>query len=340
MTQNLFRWAAGAIGAAATLLATSCAYDPSYSAGGSYGGGGYSDNYGDGYGYGSSSFSTSIFVGTGDPRWGYDPYTYSYYDYYRHSYYDPYLYGYYPVGYRPRPVYGVPHPGGWRPGRGYCPPPSRVTVRNLSNYRNRESAYRGSNYSWANQVRNRDSGSPSRAGGVRQGPGQSQGFDRSRGNDSGRPQWNNNNNNNAGPQRGDSAVRYGNDSRSSSTRSAADFNRDRSARPEFARPAGQVENATRPQRQPNFAPQSQQNGGRRPSPSGYNSPVGVNPQRAAASQQQPRFNPQQGRPQGQPQSRQAPPSSSGGGGGRRGGSPATQSNGNGGGGGDDGRRGR
>ena len=49
----------------------------------------------------ASSFNTSVFVGTGNPRWGYDPYCYSYYDYTPPRYYDPYLNGYYPVGYRP-----------------------------------------------------------------------------------------------------------------------------------------------------------------------------------------------------------------------------------------------
>jgi len=134
--------------AVALLLAASCTYDPSYSASGSYG-------FGHGYGYGGSSFSTSLFVGTGDPRWGYDPYTYSYYDYTRRSYYDPYLNGYYPIGYRPPVVYGVPHPYGWRPGRGYCPPPRRVTTITLRNYRSRESSYRRSDYGWASQVRER-----------------------------------------------------------------------------------------------------------------------------------------------------------------------------------------
>lgn len=138
-------WAAAAIGAAISF--SSCAYDPYYSSAGGYYG------YGDGYGYGGSGFSTSIFVGTGDPRWGYDPYCHSYYDYWSHRYYDPYLYGYYPVGYRPTVVIGVPHPYGWRAGHGYCPPPRSVRNVTVANYRNRESAYRNSNYSWARQVR-------------------------------------------------------------------------------------------------------------------------------------------------------------------------------------------
>jgi hypothetical protein len=92
-------------------------------------------------------------VSTGDPRWGYDPYNYSYYDYTRRSYYDPYLNGYYPIGYRPPIVVGVPHPYGWRPGGGYCPPPRYVTNRTVVNYRNRADAYRRTSYDWAPQVR-------------------------------------------------------------------------------------------------------------------------------------------------------------------------------------------
>ncbi|GAA5120064.1 hypothetical protein JIN84_20920 [Luteolibacter yonseiensis] len=151
MNKN-FRSLAGAALAALTALAsTSCYYDPyaTTTVGGSYSSGGY----GDGYGYGGSSFSTSVFVSTGDPRWGYDPYCYSYYDYSRRCYYDPYLNGYYPVGYRPPVVYGVPHPGGWRPGHGYCPPPRYVSHGYISDYRNREGRYRNSNYKWAREVR-------------------------------------------------------------------------------------------------------------------------------------------------------------------------------------------
>lgn len=148
MTKNFRCWVAAAVGITAAFAFSSCAYDPYYSSVG----GSYSSGYGEGYGYGGSSFSTSLFVSTGDPRWGYDPSCYSYYDYRSRRYYDPYLYGYYPIGYRPRVVYGVPHPHGWSPGRGYCPPPR--TVRNVTvvNYHNRESAYRNSNYSWANRV--------------------------------------------------------------------------------------------------------------------------------------------------------------------------------------------
>ena len=92
----------GALGMALAL--SSCVTDPYYAPpGGSYVGASYSsyDGYGSGYGYGNPDFSTSFFVSTGDSRWGYDPYCYSYYDYHRRCYYDPYLCGYYPVGYRP-----------------------------------------------------------------------------------------------------------------------------------------------------------------------------------------------------------------------------------------------
>ncbi len=141
---------------------SSCAYDPyaTTTVGGSYSsgyGGGY-DNYGGGYGnYGGGSVSTSLFVSTGDPRWGYDPYSYSYYDYSRRSYYDPYLHGYYPVGYRPTAVYGVPHPYGWSSGHGHIRPPSHYSDHRLSDYRDRAGAYRNTNYDWAKQVRQRPS---------------------------------------------------------------------------------------------------------------------------------------------------------------------------------------
>lgn len=157
MRKNLFPWYA-AVGAAMSLTISSCTYDPNYSSIG----GSYSSGYGNGYGYGGSNFSTSLFVSTGDPRWGYDPHTYCYYDYRSRRYYDPYLYGYYPVGYRPYSLYGVPHPHGWRPGRTYCPPPR--TIRNVTvvNYQNRESAYRNTDYSWARQVRQQSTRQSSR----------------------------------------------------------------------------------------------------------------------------------------------------------------------------------
>jgi len=132
------------------LAMGSCAYDPMV--GGPSGpgyGGGY--GYGDGYGYGYSGFSTSLFISTGDPRWGYDPYCHSYYDYTRRCYYDPYLSGYYPMGYRPVVVVGVPHPYGY--SRSFVPPPSRVRNYTLTNYHNRAEAYQHTNYAWAHQVR-------------------------------------------------------------------------------------------------------------------------------------------------------------------------------------------
>jgi hypothetical protein len=163
MKKTLLPWTA-AIGIAASLAFSSCAYDPYYSSSGGY----YNSGYGDGYGYGGSNFSTSFFISTGDPRWGYDPYSYCYYDYRSRRYYDPYLYGYYPIGYRPHAVYGAPHPYGWRPGGGYCPPPRTVRDVTVVNYRHRDSAYRNSNYSWARQVRQRPYDGDRRIEGERQ----------------------------------------------------------------------------------------------------------------------------------------------------------------------------
>lgn len=159
MKKNLRYLAGVAVGAVIALGFSSCAYDPYYSTsvGGSYssgGGGSYrGGGYGDGYGYGGSSFSTTLFVGTGNPQWGYDPDCYSYYDYRRRCYYDPYLNGYYPLGYRPQVVYGAPHPYGWHRGGGYISPPRNVSYGNVVGYRDRESRYRNSSYGWAKQVR-------------------------------------------------------------------------------------------------------------------------------------------------------------------------------------------
>jgi|GEM_PF-865389 len=162
MKKKILLWAATLVAAAAF---TSCAYDPYYASGyyarGTYNasggynnpGYGYSNGYNADYGYGGHNFSTSVFVSTGDPRWGYDPNCYCYYDYYRRCYYDPYLYGYYPVGFFPPIVIGCPHPYGWRPGHGHCPPPHMVRNTALRNYQNREGAYRNSNYGWSHQVR-------------------------------------------------------------------------------------------------------------------------------------------------------------------------------------------
>jgi len=149
MRKLILPWAAG-LGAAVSLVSTSCTYEPTYYS--SLNSGYYDDNY-----HGGGSFSTSVFIATGDPRWGYDPHSYCYYDYHSRRYYDPYLYGYYPVGHRPTAVYGVPHPHGWRPGHRYCPPPTRVRNVTVVNYRDRESAYRRTDYSWARQVRRQSS---------------------------------------------------------------------------------------------------------------------------------------------------------------------------------------
>jgi len=151
---------AGLVAGLAVLVVSSCAYDPYYS-GGSYSSGG---GYGNGYGYGNSSFSTSFFVGTGSPRWGYDPYAGAYYDYNRRCYYDPYLSGYYPVGYRPRYVYGAPHPHGWSRGYGSIAPPSSVRVYNLTNYQDRTSRYRGLGRDWSRNVTTAHAGRDQRSG--------------------------------------------------------------------------------------------------------------------------------------------------------------------------------
>lgn len=129
----------------ASLAVSSCAYDSYFPISS------YSSGYGSGYG--SSNFSTSVFVSTGNPRWGYDPYAGCYYDYTRRSYYDPYLCGYYPVGYRPRYVYGAPHPHGWSRGRGYCPPPIRIRSHTIRNYDNRAESYRELGRDWSGNVR-------------------------------------------------------------------------------------------------------------------------------------------------------------------------------------------
>jgi hypothetical protein len=138
----------GMLAGVAALAVSSCAYDPYYE-GSSYS----TASYGYGHGYGGSGFSTSVFISTGDPRWGYDPYAGAYFDYTRRAYYDPYLYGYYPIGYRPRYVYGAPHPHGWRQGRAYIAPPSRIHTTTLSNYHHREHRYRDLGHDWSRNVR-------------------------------------------------------------------------------------------------------------------------------------------------------------------------------------------
>lgn len=135
-------------GTAAVLLAstalTSCYYDPYFTSVGTTYGGTYSSS--SGYYGGGGSYSSSVFISTGNSEWGYDPNCYSYYNYRRRCYYDPYLNGFYPVGYRPPVFAGCVHPHGWRPGSSYCPPPHRVSNITIVNYRNRESAYRSAGY--------------------------------------------------------------------------------------------------------------------------------------------------------------------------------------------------
>ena len=157
-----FRHAARLSVAGVALWLSSCAYDPNL-----YTSTTVSSGYGYGYGYGGSTFSTTYFVSTGDPYWGYDPYVRSYYCYRTRRYYDPYLYGYYPVGYRPPVIVGVPHPRGWDASRRWCPPPSRVVNTQLVSYNNRYDAYRRSNHSWSRDIRQepRPSGRPSQGGG-------------------------------------------------------------------------------------------------------------------------------------------------------------------------------
>lgn len=141
--KNYLLLATAAIG----LVTTSCYYDPYTTGSVSYG----ASSYGSGY-------SSSIFVSTGDPRWAYDPYRYSYYDRYSSRYYDPYLNGYYPVGYRPIPVRGCPHPYNWS-GSGYCPPPRSIRSHTLANCDNRVNYYRSANHTWSRNVSS--AGSPS-----------------------------------------------------------------------------------------------------------------------------------------------------------------------------------
>ncbi len=134
------------------VAVSSCAYDPYYS-GSSYSSGpDYYSGYGSGYGYGNRSFTTTYFISTGQSRWGYDPYARCYYDYSRRCYYDPYLNGYYPAGYRPRYVYGAPHPHSWSSGSRYIAPPSRIHDHRLNDYQNRSEQYRGLNNDWSRNV--------------------------------------------------------------------------------------------------------------------------------------------------------------------------------------------
>lgn len=307
MKKNLPRWIIGLCGAAAAVLLSSCMYDPYYS---SYG---YSDSY-----YGGGGFSTSVFVSTGNSRWGYDPYCHSYYDYHRRAYYDPYLYGYYPVGYRPPIIIGVPHPGGWRPGYGHCPPPRRVVDHRISDYRNRESLYRRSDFSWSNQVRQREAGRSvntdnirrvdanrdrselirnSQGGGRDRSPGNViRPTDRGPGSNFGRPterpstDWNRDRGNDRGPM-----VRPDRTDSNRFTPQRRDIERTPSQRPTFNSP-----DRSRGRSSPGY------------SPSGFNNPVGIRPDRRPEPSVRPqmpeRSAPPQMRERPSPEIRQAPPS--------------------------------
>lgn len=104
------------------------------------------------FGYSRSKVNTSVFISTGDPRWGYDPYCYSYYDYNRRCYYDPYRNAYYPVGCRPTIRVGASHPHGWHPGRAICPPPRRVCDTYLSGYNDRHETNIHAGFSWSKHI--------------------------------------------------------------------------------------------------------------------------------------------------------------------------------------------
>lgn len=147
MKTTLLRWTGAALILAGTGSLASCVYDPYY-------GGGYGSYAPDDGGYYGPSVRTTLVV-TSDSRWGYDRSRYCYYDYHRRCYYDPYLRGYYPVGYVPAVIYGAPHPYGWYPGRGVCPPPRNVYWGHIPNYRNRVELLRERNYAWASAVRER-----------------------------------------------------------------------------------------------------------------------------------------------------------------------------------------
>ncbi|OYV04832.1 MAG: hypothetical protein CFE26_14810, partial [Verrucomicrobiales bacterium VVV1] len=143
MKNILFRWTAATASTLAALTLASCAYDPYYGSSG-YGGGYSSGGY--------SGIDTTVFVSTGNSRWGYDPYRSCYFDYQRRCYYDPYLYGYYPANYCPPRISGSPRPSGWN-GSGHCPPPRNVSSGYISNYQNRLEQLREHNYTWAAEAR-------------------------------------------------------------------------------------------------------------------------------------------------------------------------------------------
>lgn len=150
MKKNFFRWTAATASTVAALTLASCAYDPYYASpgfGGGFGGGGFG-------GGGFGGIDTTVFVSTGNSRWGYDPYRSCYFDYQRRCYYDPFLYGYYPVNYCPPRVTGCPRPYGWN-GSGFCPPPRNVNSGYIVNYQNRLDQLRARNYAWAAEARER-----------------------------------------------------------------------------------------------------------------------------------------------------------------------------------------
>ncbi len=136
MKKLFARWSIATAGTLAALTLVSCAYDPYYSTVG------YSTgSYGGGY----RRIDTSVFISTGNSRWGYDPYRSCYYDYQRRCYYDPFLSGYYPVNYCPPRLPGSPHPYGWRPGSGVCPSPRNIGTAYLPNYQNRLDSFQSGN---------------------------------------------------------------------------------------------------------------------------------------------------------------------------------------------------
>jgi len=141
-------WIRSTLTIASAITLSSCVYDPGYYYNTP---GGYSGAVSTTYSSSGHS-STSLFISTGNPRWGYDPSCYSYYDYTTRCYYDPYLNGYYPYGYRPPVIIGVPHPYGWRPGYRTCPSPRHYRNTRLSNHEHRDIAYRNLNQSWSRNV--------------------------------------------------------------------------------------------------------------------------------------------------------------------------------------------
>ena len=190
----------GVVAGISALAVSSCAYDPYYSGGSSYSSGGGS--YGNGYGYGNSSFTTSYFVSTGNPQWGYDPYAGAYYDYGRHCYYDPYLNGYYPTGYRPRYVSGSPHPHGWSRGGSHIAPPSQIRSYNLTNYENRGERYRSLGRDWSSDVRINQPGHDEHQEHDSRGSSQGSFFGGGRGSSQGDYDRNDGRNQNSNPQHG------------------------------------------------------------------------------------------------------------------------------------------